>query len=147
MVEKIDGKMRESGHKRWEGDAEMEATVSDIGHVLRMVDAEKLSSRKDKLKKMKKTLYSLMVSLELTQRKLKRVSGKLQEKVVLTQSLWDAAEARKRDRIGQERGLEEMPKRRQQEKCAQKFFYGSEPGVYDRDLGYAQMTTSQFCFE
>lgn len=46
----------------------MEAREGDIGQVPRMVATETLHSEKEKLKKMREDQYSLIISLQLTQK-------------------------------------------------------------------------------
>lgn len=104
MVRKISGKRAERRAEQLDGGAEMEASGADLSYVPRMAVAEKLNSVKVKLKKMNEDQYSLMVSLQLAQKELKRVKGESKKKDVLIESLREAAKAKKPGGRGQERG-------------------------------------------
>lgn len=77
--------------------------------------AEKLNSAKRKLKKIKKDQHSLVVSLQLRQKKLERVRGKLKENESLIKSLPIPAKARKRVGGEQESGPRKVMERRRYE--------------------------------
>lgn len=69
-----------------------------------MVAVEQLSSIREELKMMREGHYNLAVSLQLTQKELKPVSGEFPKKNVLVESLQKAAEARNRGGGANERG-------------------------------------------
>lgn len=68
-----------------------------------MVAMEKLNSVAEKLREMKEKHQSFIVSLQLTQKKLERVRGELEENGVLNGSPRKAARARSRGGGGRER--------------------------------------------
>lgn len=76
----------------------MNVKEDDVSRFSRLVAVEKLNSVKMKLRRMKEDHYSLMVSLQLTQKESTWLRGDLKQKHVLTESLREVAKARKRDR-------------------------------------------------
>lgn len=82
----------------------MEARESDIGFLLQTVAVGKLNLVGKYLKTMKKGHYSLILSLQLTQKGMERVRKEVKEKGALTKILREAAEGRKRSRGVQDRG-------------------------------------------
>lgn len=64
----------------------MKARVDDRNHLPRTLLVTKIRSVKKMQKKIKQDRHSLMTTLQLTQRELKRVRRKLKEEQVLTES-------------------------------------------------------------
>lgn len=65
-VRRAGGDREEKMTGRLDGGAEIEGKEGEVRYMRRMVIGEKPRSVKEKLEKMKKDLYSLMVSLQLT---------------------------------------------------------------------------------
>lgn len=96
---------------------------------------------------MKENCYRLTVRLQLTQKELDRLSGELEEKDVLIESLRKAAKAGTPVKGGQGRGLEEMENRRRYEIFVQECFYGFALVLYGRVLEILTVETSEQCFK
>lgn len=89
--------------------------------------------------------YSLTESLQLTQKKLRRVSGNLKENNVLIRRVRKAAKARKHVGGGQRRGSGEGTKRERYDVSVQECFYSIAQGATDWVLDYAKLKTSEPC--
>lgn len=127
--------------------AGMEARESDISCVPRAVAMEKLNLEKRELKNIREDHYKLMISLQLTQKKLGRVRGEAKKKELLTESFSMASKGMERGGEGPGRGQEELPKRRRYENYMQECFYGFGRVVYGQVLKYAKVETSELCFD
>lgn len=74
----VRGSNGEKGGKRANGlsrGAEVDTEESDGSYLPKMLAVKKIGLVKEKLEKMKKNHHGLMISLQLTQRKLKRMKG------------------------------------------------------------------------
>lgn len=103
-VKRICPKRGERRVKRLDSGAEMEERGDDVCYVPRMVVVKKLQFVKAQLNKTKKDHYSVMKSLQLTQKELKWLWAKFEEHDVLNESLQKVAVGRKRRGVGQKRG-------------------------------------------
>lgn len=112
-----------------------------------MLAVKKLNVVKEVLERMKKDQYSLKKSLQLTPSELIWVKRDLGEKDVLTRSLTEAAKAKKHGRERQSRKQEKATKRRLYDFCVRNCFYDFVRVVHDRVLKYAELDTSELCFE
>lgn len=87
VLKRSSGKRRETRVKQLDDEAVMKARENDINFEPRMVEVEKLRSVKKRLKKMKKSHCSLMVSLQLTEKELIRMKRDSREKGFLIESI------------------------------------------------------------
>lgn len=92
----------------------------------RMMIVDRLNVVKEELKKMNENHYSLMVKMQLTQKKVEQVKGESRRKSILIENSRKAAETRKRGGGEQGRGAQEVTKHRRNEISVQECFYGFE---------------------
>lgn len=144
VVKRSSGKWERKA-ERLDGGAEMKARDGDISCVSRMAFVERLNLVSPELKKMEEDPQSLMISCQLTQKKVKRVRGELTEKNVLIESLPEAAKVKKRGGGSQERRPGDVTKGRWYKVCLQECFPGFVRAVYDRVLDFARLETSGLC--
>lgn len=89
-----------------------------------MMAVEHLRSVKMELKKMKVDNYTSMISLQFSQREPEQTKRALKKKEALLESLREAAEAKKRDRGEQTRGMGQVPKRQRYSKNGFRALHG-----------------------
>lgn len=102
---------------------------------------------KKEAEKMKKDNYSLMDSLQLTQKKLEQVRGESEEKNVVIESLGEAAKAKTHGKMGQKLGPREVTRRPRYKSWAQTYFRSFAQVLYSLVLDFANLKISELSFD